>query len=127
MSSPSADLSAGARTTGDDPRVTFEPIPPVRRMKRIEVEMSCDQTSWSNIFAVCVHPDLGEYALRSNHFRVLRGRHRYAVALDGGFFADQQRMPADLLGYWRRDMRYLRFDPCEVIGATVALHRFRVL
>lgn len=120
------DLAAGATTAHDDPQVRFQIAKSDRRFRRIDFEMTCDQTSWGQLIMLCMYPGVRSYHLASNHFRVLRGRHRYCFAVDGPFFLDRQQMCPDLLGYWRTDLQYLRFDPCESTRAQVVIHSFGV-
>ena len=121
-----ADLATGAMTAHDDPQVHFRIDQSIRPFRWIDFEMSCDQTSWGQFILLCSHAGVRPYHLASNHFRVLRGRHRYAFAIDGPFFLDRQPMCPDLLGYWRTDLQGLRVDPCESSHAQVVIHSFGV-
>ncbi|MGA2033961.1 MAG: glycosyltransferase family 2 protein, partial [Thermoguttaceae bacterium] len=121
-----ADLAIGAVTAGDDPQIHFHVAAPLRHFRWIDLEMTCDQTSWGQFIMRCRHAGVGQYFLSSTHFRVLPGRHRYACRVDGRFFADHQRMCPDVLGRWRQDLEYLRLDPCETSQAQIVIHSFGV-
>jgi GT2 family glycosyltransferase len=119
-----ADLSTGATSAGNDPQVLFQLGAASRKFRWIDVEMTSDQTAWGQFVMVCRHAQAGPYFLQSNHFRVMPGRHRYAFPVNGRFFLG--RIGPDLLGYWRRDLAHLRFDPCESNRVRVAIHSFGV-
>ncbi len=119
-----SDVATGATSAGNDPQVFFRLDPADHTFHWIDVEMTSDQTAWGQFVMVCRHAQAGPYYLQSNHFRVLPGRHRYAFPVNRRFFLG--RMGPDLLGYWRRDLAHLRFDPCENSRVRVAIHSFGV-
>ncbi|MFA6185734.1 MAG: glycosyltransferase family 2 protein [Phycisphaerae bacterium] len=120
------DISSGALTLNSDPQIYFTIDNDRRNFKRIHIDMTSDQVSWGQFFVFCRTKTGFIYFLRSNHFRVFAGRNISTFEINERFFCDNQTSIRDILGLWRQDMYQLRFDPCEVSVAKIAIHSLEI-